>query len=76
MEDIVDVILLEMILSYKVIDCLMLRVVSTDETMRKKKKNHRLVPLFSPHHIRLPRTDCERLLQGIRRGLESQRNES
>jgi len=69
MEDIVHVILVEMVLSYKVMDCLMLRVVSSSQ------KND-LIPIVSPHRIPLCRKDCLNLLQGIQQGIDSLRQQS
>ena len=79
MEDIIDIIILEMILSYKVMDCLMIRIVSMDSnddddiTGGNMKKRNRLFPLFSPYFIQLSREECEKLQLGIRQGIDSLR---
>jgi hypothetical protein len=66
MDYIIDVILVEQILTYKVVDCVMLRIKSYVDDRNIKIQ---LIPVVSCYRIPLSRDNCVTLLRGLRDAL-------
>mmetsp|Transcript_21649 Transcript_21649/g.30334 ORF Transcript_21649/g.30334 Transcript_21649/m.30334 type:complete len:249 (+) Transcript_21649:90-836(+) len=83
-EDIIDVIISEMVLSYKVINCVMFRVQNRAEMNIGKNSNAsqiceammdlnvssiKLIPAFSPDHVAMTYVECEKMWLGLMKAL-------